>query len=62
MNVSLKKGTKLWVVMRRDYRGNFAQGGEQLTVKLNTDKGSVIHLRGEGKQKSWKSSDIGTSV
>ena len=28
MNVSLKKGTKLWVVMRQDYRENFAQGGK----------------------------------
>lgn len=25
--VSLKKGTELWVVMRQDYRENFAQGG-----------------------------------
>ena len=28
INVSLKKGIKLWVVMRQDYRENFTQGGK----------------------------------
>lgn len=48
------------MVMRQITGKTSHKEGEKLTMKLTTDEGSVIHLRGEGKQKSGKSSDIGT--